>query len=61
MSDPPFKSYYGRPVLKEPVWKPEIPWYFFTGGVAGGSSALSLAAAAALGAGLLAAVLGGRR
>ena len=28
-------SYYGRPILKEPVWKPEIPWYFFTGGLGG--------------------------
>ena len=38
------RSYYGRPVLKEPVWQPEIPWYFFTGGLAGGSSVLSLVA-----------------
>src|SRR3954465_651317 len=30
-------SYYGRPVLKEPVWQPEIPWYFFTGGAAAAS------------------------
>ena len=37
-------SYYGRPVLKEPVWQPEIPAYFFTGGLAGASSVLSLAA-----------------
>ena len=28
------RSYYGRPVVKEPVWKPEIPFYFFTGGLA---------------------------
>jgi hypothetical protein len=40
-------SYYGRPVLKEPVWTPEIPAYFFTGGVAGASSVLSLVARAA--------------
>ena len=33
-------SYYGRPIVKEPVWKSEIPWYFFTGGIAGSSSAL---------------------
>jgi hypothetical protein len=25
-------SYYGRPILKEPVWKPEVGWYLFTGG-----------------------------
>jgi formate-dependent nitrite reductase membrane component NrfD len=37
-------SYYGRPVLREPVWKWEIPAYFFTGGLAGASSLLSLAA-----------------
>jgi hypothetical protein len=33
-------SYYGRPILKEPVWKPEIPFYFFFGGLAGASSVL---------------------
>jgi len=38
------RSYYGRPILKEPVWRPEIPWYFFTGGIAGASSVLSLVA-----------------
>ncbi|TML66212.1 MAG: nitrite reductase, partial [Actinobacteria bacterium] len=31
-------SYYGRPIIKEPVWKPEIPTYFFTGGLAGGAA-----------------------
>jgi hypothetical protein len=34
------RSYYGRPVIKEPVWKPEVPFYFFTGGLGGASSAL---------------------
>jgi formate-dependent nitrite reductase membrane component NrfD len=34
------QSYYGRPIVKEPVWQPEIPFYLFTGGVAGGSSVL---------------------
>ena len=38
------RSYYGRPVIKEPVWTWEIPAYFFTGGLAGASSVLSLAA-----------------
>jgi hypothetical protein len=38
------RSYYGRPVLKEPVWKAEIPIYFFTGGLGGASSVLSLVA-----------------
>ncbi len=41
------RSYYGRPILKEPVWQPEIPWYFFAGGLAGASSLLGLAARAA--------------
>lgn len=30
------QSYYDYPVLKEPVWKWEIIWYFFFGGVAAG-------------------------
>ena len=38
------QSYYGRPILKEPVWTWEIPTYFFFGGLAGASSALSLLA-----------------
>ena len=41
------RSYYGRPVLKEPVWKWYVPAYFFTGGLAGASSTLALAATAA--------------
>lgn len=35
------RSYYGRPVIKEPVWKPEIPWYFFAGGLGGASAGLA--------------------
>jgi hypothetical protein len=38
------RSYYGRPVIKEPVWTWEIPTYFFTGGLAGASSVLSASA-----------------
>jgi formate-dependent nitrite reductase membrane component NrfD len=34
------ESYYGRPIVKEPVWQPEIPFYFWTGGIAGASSVL---------------------
>jgi formate-dependent nitrite reductase membrane component NrfD len=34
------ESYYGRPIVKEPTWKWEIPTYFFTGGIAGGSAVL---------------------
>ena len=33
-------SYYGRPIVKEPVWQPEIPFYFFFGGIAGASAVL---------------------
>jgi len=34
-------GYYGRPVLHEPVWKAEVPWYLFAGGLAGASSLLA--------------------
>jgi hypothetical protein len=34
------RSYYGRPIVKEPTWTWEIPWYLFAGGVAGGCSVL---------------------
>jgi formate-dependent nitrite reductase membrane component NrfD len=44
MSENGYRSYYGRPVIKEPTWTWEIPCYFFTGGLAGASSILSLAA-----------------
>lgn len=37
-------SYYGRPIVKRPVWKPEIPFYFFFGGLAGASANLAAAA-----------------
>ncbi|MEV6812340.1 NrfD/PsrC family molybdoenzyme membrane anchor subunit [Micromonospora sp. NPDC051296] len=36
-----FTSYYGRPVLKPPVWTWEIAAYLFTGGLAAGSSLLA--------------------
>jgi formate-dependent nitrite reductase membrane component NrfD len=38
------RSYYGRPVIKEPTWTWEIPTYFFTGGLAGASAVLSASA-----------------
>ena len=38
------RNYYGRSVLKEPTWEWQIPWYFFTGGLAGASSGLALLA-----------------
>jgi formate-dependent nitrite reductase membrane component NrfD len=34
-------TYYGRPVVKPPVWKPEIPFYFFFGGLAGASATMA--------------------
>jgi hypothetical protein len=37
-------SYYGRPVVKETVWGPDIPTYLFLGGLAGASSSLAAAA-----------------
>jgi hypothetical protein len=39
-------SYYGKPIIKEPVWETDIPKYFFTGGLAGASATLSAAARA---------------
>jgi DMSO reductase anchor subunit len=44
VSEDDHRSYYGRPILKEPVWRPEIPFYLFSGGLAGGSAVLSTAA-----------------
>jgi len=37
------RSYYGQPVIKEPVWTREIPWYFFAGGMGGASAGLAYA------------------
>jgi DMSO reductase anchor subunit len=43
--DATFDSYYGRPILKDPVWKPlNIAGYLFTGGLAGASSLLAAGA-----------------
>ena len=38
------RSYYGRPIVKEPTWTWEIPTYFFTGGLAGASAVLATSA-----------------
>ncbi|MQA09827.1 MAG: polysulfide reductase [Pseudonocardiaceae bacterium] len=36
------RSYYGRPILKEPVWKvPDVPSYLFLGGLAGASASMA--------------------
>jgi formate-dependent nitrite reductase membrane component NrfD len=37
-------TYYDRPIVKPPVWKPEIPFYFFFGGLAGASAVLAATA-----------------
>ena len=42
-AQPDFDSYYGRPIIKAPIWEPAIPWYFFLGGLAGASAALGIA------------------
>ena len=40
-----FRSYYGRPVIKEPAWGvPDVPGYLFLGGLAGASSSLAASA-----------------
>ncbi len=37
-----FRSYYGRQIIKSPVWKsPDVPLYLFLGGLAGTSSGLA--------------------
>ena len=40
------RTYYGHPVLKPPVWSPEVGVYLFTGGLAGGSAVLAATARA---------------
>lgn len=36
-----FTSYYGRPIIKPPVWKvPDVPAYLYLGGMAGVSASL---------------------
>ncbi|WP_290057303.1 NrfD/PsrC family molybdoenzyme membrane anchor subunit [Amycolatopsis solani] len=42
--DAEFQSYYGRPVLKPPVWEWKVPAYLFTGGLAAGTSLLAAGA-----------------
>jgi hypothetical protein len=39
-----FQSYYGRPIVRAPVWGRGIPAYFFTGGLAAGCSLLAAGA-----------------
>ncbi|MEH1168245.1 NrfD/PsrC family molybdoenzyme membrane anchor subunit [Micromonospora sp. CPCC 205539] len=39
-----FTSYYGRPILKPPVWKHDIAGYLFTGGLAAGGALIGAGA-----------------
>jgi formate-dependent nitrite reductase membrane component NrfD len=39
-----FRSYYGRPVLKPPVWEWKIAAYLFTGGLSAGAALLGAGA-----------------
>jgi hypothetical protein len=39
-----FESYYGRPILKAPVWEDDIAYYFFLGGLSAGCALLSAGA-----------------
>jgi hypothetical protein len=39
-----FRSYYGRQVLKTPAWGDKIAYYFFAGGLSGGSALLAAGA-----------------
>ncbi len=41
---PEFRSYYGRAVLKPPVWEWKVPAYLFTGGLSAGSAVLAAGA-----------------
>jgi hypothetical protein len=38
------RSYYGRPIVRAPIWEPVIAYYFFFGGLAGASAGLGLGA-----------------
>jgi formate-dependent nitrite reductase membrane component NrfD len=39
-----FQSYYGRQILKTPAWGDKIAYYFFAGGLSGGSALLAAGA-----------------
>jgi formate-dependent nitrite reductase membrane component NrfD len=43
-TEPDYRSYYGKPVIKAPVWIPTIPIYFFVGGTAGAAASLAFTA-----------------
>ncbi|MDF5752045.1 NrfD/PsrC family molybdoenzyme membrane anchor subunit [Spongiactinospora sp. TRM90649] len=40
--DPEFRSYYGQPIIKPPIWhEPHMPVYLYLGGLSGASSLLA--------------------
>ncbi|MEU8246450.1 NrfD/PsrC family molybdoenzyme membrane anchor subunit [Nonomuraea sp. NPDC048916] len=40
-----FRSYYGRPVIKAPIWhEPHMPTYLYLGGMSGASSVMAIMA-----------------
>ncbi|MDX1661225.1 MAG: NrfD/PsrC family molybdoenzyme membrane anchor subunit [Gemmatimonadota bacterium] len=43
-ADAGMPGYYGRPVVKPPVWTWEVPLYFFVGGLSGMAAVLAAAA-----------------
>lgn len=44
---PSFRSYYGRPVIKEPTWKvPDVPAYLYLGGMSGAAACMGVLAEA---------------
>ncbi|WP_249346650.1 NrfD/PsrC family molybdoenzyme membrane anchor subunit [Microbispora sp. H11081] len=43
--DAEFRSYYGQPILKPPIWhEPHMPAYLYLGGMSGAASAMAAAA-----------------
>lgn len=38
------RTYYGQPVLQEPEWTWEVPWYLFVGGLGGAAAVVAEAA-----------------
>ena len=39
--DADVRTYYGEPILKDPAWTDEVPWYLFVGGWSGASAVLA--------------------
>jgi hypothetical protein len=39
--DAQVRTYYDKPVIAEPVWTWQVPWYLFTGGMSGAAAILA--------------------